>query len=126
MRIASKFQVYFMPESLVLYRFHPGRLTLYKGEEQFRSLMRCLQKMKAFPQFQQKPSLLREAEYRICLGRAWHDRAAGEYDLAIPKLVRACKLRRIPLVPLCLLTRAILEKNFKRKRPAQLKSDSVA
>lgn len=126
MRVASKFPVFFIPEPLVSYRYQPGGLTLSRPEEQFRSLMGCLEAMKDFPQFQRKPYLLREAEYRICLGRAWHDRSAQEYDLAIAKLVRARKLRRIPLVPLCLLTRAILEKNFKRKRTPPHKTDSLA
>ena len=78
MRVASKFPIYFLPEPLVLYRFHSGQLTQYQTEEQFRSLMRCLDKLSSVRPFQQKPHLLLEAEYRICVARAWRDRTSGE------------------------------------------------
>ncbi len=42
-------------------------LSYYQPEEQFHSLMSCLSEVFRIPQFQQKPHLLREAEYRICL-----------------------------------------------------------
>ncbi len=115
MRVASRFPVYFLPEPLVSYRFHSGRLTLHQPEEQFESLMRCIQKLSALPQFQKKPYLLREAEYRICLARAWDDRSAGEYDRAIAKLNRACKLRQFPTRAIYSLMRTISEKKFRRK-----------
>jgi hypothetical protein len=115
MRIASRFPVYFLPRPLVSYRFHPGQLTHYQMEEQFCSLMRCLSKLSALPQFQQKPDLLREAEYRICMGRAWRDRSAGEYGRATAKLKRAAQLRRFPVAPICQLMRTYAEKQFKRR-----------
>ena len=114
MRVASKFPIYFMPEPLVSYRFHPGRLTLHQPEEQFRSLMRCLQKMSNFPQFQKKPHLLREAEYRICIGRGKGNLYVGEYDRAEAKLQRAYKLRTIPVLAAYLLLRTAIEKKFRR------------
>ncbi len=116
MRIAARFPIYFLPEPLVSYRFHPGRLTLYQSEGQFRSLMLCLQKLSTLPEFQQRPRLLREAEYRICMARAWHDRSSGEYGPAIIKLKRAMGLRRFPLSPLYLLLRTSVIKKFKKEK----------
>ncbi len=126
MRVASKFPVYFMPEPLVLYRFHSGQMSVTKPEEQFRSLMLILQKLSALPQFQQKPHLLREAEYRICLARAWGNRSTGQYELAIAKLKRACKLRRFPIAPLLLLMRTSAEKKFRSKGMLKPTGDPVA
>lgn len=126
MRVASRFPVYFLPEPLVSYRFHPGQLTQYHTEEQFRSLMRCLQKLATLPQFQQKPALLREAEYRICVGRAWRDRSAGEYEQAMVKLKRAFQLRRFPIAPLYLMMRTVAEKKFRRKGRALSSSSPPA
>lgn len=100
MRVASKFPIYFIPEALVAYRFHPERLTEHQPESQFESLMRCLQKLADLPEFQRKPQLLREAEYRICVGRGKGNLFAGEYDLAIAKLKRASKLRSMPIIPM--------------------------
>ncbi|MEO6828852.1 MAG: hypothetical protein ABI164_03515, partial [Acidobacteriaceae bacterium] len=112
MRIASRFPIYFLPESLVSYRFHSGRLTLYQPEAQFQSLMLCLQKLSTFPQFQQRPELLREAEYRICVGRGKNNLFNGQYDGAIEKLRRARKLRTLPVLPAYFLLRALIGKRF--------------
>ncbi len=116
MRIASRFPVHFLPEPLVLYRFHPGQLTQYQTEEQFNSLMRCLHKLSVLPQFRQKPYLLHQAEYRICIERAWRDRTSGEYERAMVKLKRAFYLRRFPLVPLYLMIRTISESKLRRRQ----------
>lgn len=115
MRVASKFPIYFLPEVLGTYRLQPGGLTDNRPEEQFQSLMRCIQKLSVLPQFKKKPSLLRKAEYRICLERAWNNRSSGEYDYAIVKLKRACKLQAVPVVPACQLFRTFIEKRFRRK-----------
>jgi glycosyltransferase involved in cell wall biosynthesis len=119
MRVASRFPIYFLPEPLVSYRFHPGRLTLYQPEEQFQSLMCCLQKMAVFPQFRQRPELLREAEYRICVSRGESNLITGEYDCAKVKLRRAYNLRTLPVMPAYLLFRTALEKKFRRRTPAE-------
>jgi glycosyltransferase involved in cell wall biosynthesis len=117
MRVASRYPVYFLPEPLVSYRFHPGQLTLYQTQEQFRSLMRCIEKLSALPYFRQKPQLLREAEYRICMGRAWRDRSTGEYEQATAKLKRAAHLRRFPIAPFLQLVRTYAERQMKRRTP---------
>ncbi|MGC1781681.1 MAG: glycosyltransferase [Acidobacteriaceae bacterium] len=113
MRAAARFPIYFMPESLVSYRYHPGRLTLYQREEQFLSLMRCLKKIEGFPQFQRKPELIREAEYRICVGRGKYDLANGDHERAIAKLNRARNLRKKSLIPLYFLLCATVGKIFR-------------
>lgn len=126
MRLASKFPVYFIPEPLVLYRYHSGQMSLDRPEEQFRSLMLCLQKISVLPQFQKKPYLLREAEYRICMGRAWQDRCSGQYERAMVKLKRTLKLRRFPIVPLYWMARTVAEKHFGRKRPLKFTNGPAA
>lgn len=116
MRVAYRFPIYFLPEPLVTYRFHPGRLTLYQPEAQFQSLMRCLEKLSVLPQFQQKPHLLREVEYRICLSRGGHNLYMGEYDRAKAKLQRAYKLRTIPMAPAYLLLRTAIQRRLPKIR----------
>lgn len=115
MRIASKFPIYFIPEALVGYRFHPGRLSLHQQENQFQSLMLCLKKIAEFPEFQHRQHLLHKAEYQICLARAWENRAAGEYDAALLKLKRAAGLQKVPVVPAYLMVRTTIEKHFRKK-----------
>ena len=117
MRVASRFPIYFLPEPLVSYRFHPGRLTLYQPEEQFQSLMRCVKKMEEFPEFQKNPDLLRRHEYRICISRGKGNLAAGHYDLAEAKLQRAYGLARFPVLPAYLLLRTAIQR-IVRKSPA--------
>ncbi len=109
MRVVSRFPIYFLPEPLVSYRIHPERLSHYQPEIQFQSLMSCLRKISTLPQFQQNSKLIREAEYRICMGRARMNLHRFEYGLARAKLQRACKLRRVPLRAAYLLVRASLE-----------------
>ena len=116
MRVASKFPIYFLPEPLVLYRFHTGQLIQFQTEEQFRSLMRCLEKLSSVRPFQQKPQLLREAEYRICVGRAWRDRDSGEYERAMVKLKRAFHSRRFPIVPVYMMIRTVAESKLRRRQ----------
>lgn len=115
MRVASRFPIYFLPVPLVLYRFHPDRLTLYQPEEQFQSLMQCLQKLSMLSQFQQKPNLLQEAEYRICMVRGENNLFTGDYDRAIVKFQRARKLRAFPIFPMYFLFRTAIKKKFFRK-----------
>jgi len=116
MRVASRFPIYFLPQPLVSYRFHHGRLTLYQPEAQFESLMRCVEKISAFPQFHKKKRLLRNVEYMICIGRAKGNLATGEYDRAKAKLERAYRLRTIPVMAALLMLRASIEKKFRKRR----------
>ena len=125
MKVTSRFPIYFLPEPLVSYRFHPGRLTRHQPEEQFHSLMHCLQKLKALPQFQQKSHLLRKVEYRICVGRASGDRSLSEYDGAIVKLKRAYKLQKFPIAAICLLMRTLGEKRLFRQRSVEVHTRSL-
>ena len=115
MRVASRFPMYFLPEPLVSYRVHPGRLTHYQPEEQFKSLMLCLQKMSSFPQFQQKPALLREVEYRICVSRGRNDLHMCEYNRAAIKFKRAYAIRTIPVVPAYFMICAAIGKKFHKR-----------
>jgi glycosyltransferase involved in cell wall biosynthesis len=106
MRIASRFPVYFIPEPLVLYRIHQEKLTSRQPEIQYDGLIRIIAKLGCLPQFQSKPELLRLAEYRIAIGRGLQNLRSGACDLAVPKLRRACSLRRFPLAAASLLARA--------------------
>ena len=119
MRVACTFPIYFLPQSLVSYRFHAGRLTLYRQEEQFEALMKCLRKLSALSTFQQRPDLLREAEYRICIHRGASNLFAGEYEHARIKFHRARKLRTLPFKPAYFLLRTAIEKTIRRRSPAQ-------
>jgi GT2 family glycosyltransferase len=116
MRVASKFPVYFITEPLVRYRYHAGQMTQEPSEKQFRSLMVCLEKLSVLPQLRQKPQLLREAEYRICMERSWRDRESGQYERAISKLKRARQLRKFAITPLYQMLRTVAEKQFKREK----------
>lgn len=117
MKVAARYPIYFIPEPLAVYRFHSGQLTVYKREEQFRSLMACLGKMSGFPQFQRKPHLLREAEYRICISRGLHNFDTGDYELAKTKLTRAFRLRKLPVKPAYLLLRTVFARRFGKPAP---------
>jgi hypothetical protein len=109
-----------MPEPLVEYRVHEENLTSHKPEAQFESLMRILDKLRGLPQFQKKPELIRIAEYRIALGRGRGDVSAREYDRAIPKLRRACGLKRVPVKAAALLMVALAGRRFTRAARASL------
>ena len=114
MHVASRFPIYFMPEPLVEYRVHEENLTSHQPEAQFDSLMRILDKLRSVPQFKKKPELIRIAEYRIALGRGRGDVSVRAYDRAIPKLRRACRLKRVPVKAGALLLLAMLGNRFAR------------
>jgi glycosyltransferase involved in cell wall biosynthesis len=116
MRIAAESPIYFLPEALAAYRFHNERLSTRQSSQQFRSLMLCLGKLAALPLFQQKPELLRQHEYNICLGRVWHDRSTGNYADALAKLRRARQLKPFALAPWRLWLRVMAEKLLRRNR----------
>lgn len=86
MRIAAKFQIYFLPKPLVRYRVHTENLTSHFPELQFRSLMLILDKLTMFSALQAKEKLLNKARYRIAVGRGWKDLRVSSYDHAIEKL----------------------------------------
>lgn len=114
MRIAAESPIYFLPEPLAAYRFHNERLSTRQSSQQFRSLMLCLEKLSALPLFQQKPELLRQHEYNICLGRVWHDRSTGNYADALAKLRRARQLKPLALDPWRLWFRVMADKLLRR------------
>lgn len=116
MKVAILFPIYFLPEPLVQYRFHAEQLTTHQPEKQFRSLMQCLHKLEKLPQFENRREKLREAEYRICMARAWRNRAAGDYGLAMQKLKQACRLRRIPAQPAIAMLRTMCESKLQGLR----------
>lgn len=113
MRIAVRYPVYFLPEALILYRYHSESLSARQSEGQYRSLMLCIKKLSSLPYFQAKPNLLCQLEYNICMGRAWQDRQAGDYEQAIQKFRRAGQLKSFPLLPWAQITRTLIEKKFK-------------
>jgi glycosyltransferase involved in cell wall biosynthesis len=117
MRVAAQFPIYFLPQPLVCYRFHAERLSTRQSKQQFRSLMLCIEKLSALPLFQQKPQLLRQHEYNICLGRVWHDCINGDYGDALAKLRRARRLRPFALAPWGLLVRVAADRLLRRLRP---------
>lgn len=117
MRIAVRYPIYFLPEPLVLYRYHQESLSSRQSEGQYRSLMRCVDKLSLLPYFQKKPKLLRKLEYNICIGRAWRDRESGEYEQALQKLQRASRLTRFPLFPWVQMARTLITKKFNTNRP---------
>lgn len=114
MHVASRFPIYFMPEPLVDYRVHEENLTSHKPEAQFESLMQILDKLRGLPQFQKRPELIETAEYRISLVRGCDDVNARAFDRAIPKLQRACSLKRVPVKAAALLMLATIGNKFAR------------
>ena len=96
MLVSSRYPIYFLREPLVFYRVHPQNLSTYQPESQYASLMLILQKLRSLPQFAGDDSLLKEASYRISLGRGRQDMRAGAYMRAVQKLRLACANRKLP------------------------------
>jgi hypothetical protein len=100
----------------VLYRLHHANLTSHQPESQYKGLILIIDRLRSLPQFQKKPGLLRLAEYRIAVARGRTNLRAGAYDLAVPKLQRACRLKRVPLIAASLLVWAQIGSGLRRQR----------
>ena len=86
-QIAACYQVYFIDEVLVRRRVHPGSMTSRESDVQFQCLLRDLEVMKErVPALRQRPQLVRDAAFRICLNRGRNDLHAVEVSGARQKL----------------------------------------
>ncbi|MBW4027397.1 glycosyltransferase family 2 protein [Acidipila rosea] len=90
MRIASEYQIYFLPEPLTYYRVHQTSLSSYMPESQYDSLMSILDKLEQLEYFKKNPHLISKARYRISFNRGRGDLHSGNLRPAIRKLRRAC------------------------------------
>lgn len=74
MHIASKHPVYFLDEVLTRRRVHADSLGHADPETSFRDLLRHLETLQQqIPQLQQRPELVRDAAFEICLHRGIQD-----------------------------------------------------
>lgn len=100
MHIASKHPVYFLDEVLTRRRVHADSLGHADPETSFRDLLRHLEVLQQqIPQLQQRPELVREAAFDICLHRGIQDFHHLQMERARSKLrlARQYGNRRLPV-----------------------------
>lgn len=87
MQIASRYPVYFLDQVLTRRRVHADSLGHADPETSFRDLLRHLETLQqAIPQLRQRPELVREAAFEICLHRGIQDFHHLRMDRARTKL----------------------------------------